>query len=258
MTRRNPPSETKVAVVKALLQGGGMLALVLGAMFLLPALYSHRISPARIKARFPHYEASAAHALMPSLYAVLALAAFTAVAVLAVRYGRVWAGTWWRYRRRWASVLTTQGLTSIERKRVLIPQLQAVASESGVDVLTVALLPGQSPADWNHRAPFLAAAFGADTGRARAGRLDPARDVELVLTRSTGGGQGRRKALSPASTGPALMVLPRSPERELVALRAWSLQLSWASVRTGGQSWFAGRVRWNSMAHTGYYAIGGM
>jgi hypothetical protein len=54
MSRRNPPSETTVAVVGALLQSGGVLALLLGGLFVMKGLVSGVIRPAEIFARLPH------------------------------------------------------------------------------------------------------------------------------------------------------------------------------------------------------------
>jgi hypothetical protein len=258
--RRELPSETKVEVVKAVLQGGGFLVLFFGAVGLLKGLYSGAIRPAEIIARRDYYRDVVVHALEASLLAVIGVAVFVGLVVLLLRHGRAWMGSWitvwWRYRRRWASVVKAHGLTGTERKRVVVPRLHTVAAGLDCDVLTVAMLPGQSPDEWDQASAELAAAFGLHSGRLKATGANGAIDLEFARSRPN----GRRTVLVPAGQVPAL-VEGRKPE--LVALvRAWSLQFSWARIRVRGHDEnnyrprLLGRVRWNTM--TSYYVLGGL
>jgi hypothetical protein len=246
-----------VAVVGVLLQGGGVFALLLGGLFVLRGLASGALRPAEIVARLPYYRDVVVQGLLVSLAAVAAVALLVVLGAFTVRYGRDWMASWWRYRRRWASVMAAHELTGVERKRVLIPQLRAIAAEAGTDVLTVVLLPGQSRAEWDARSDELAAAFGAYAGRVRSG-ADPATDIDLVLLRGRRGGKALAGAFGP------VLGLPRSAERQLVAtVRAWSCQFSWTHVRVRGhderyRSWFAGRVRWDVMNARRFIVVRGV
>lgn len=79
---------------------------------------------------------------------------------------RFWA--WWRYRRNWASVCTLHGLTAKLGERTLVPTLQSVRIGRHADVLCLRVVTGQSIADWQKRAPALAATWGADRLTIRA------------------------------------------------------------------------------------------
>ncbi|WP_280427845.1 hypothetical protein [Nocardia brasiliensis] len=258
---RNRPSEAKVEAIGFVLQCSGFATLGLGAVSLMRGLVSGAIRPAEIAARLPHYRDVVLHALAASLVAVAALVLLVGLGVLLIRHGRAWvrsgASVWWRYQRRWNRVVTAHGLTSTEHKRVLIPQLRAVAAGAGLDVLTVAMVPGQSPAEWDQASAKLAAAFGAASGRLRA--TGPNGDIDLEFARPGRGGPKVRVDAVPAPV-PALLAAGKP---ELVAtVRAWSLQFSWAFVRVRGNDektsrpWFWGRMRWQAM--TGYYVAEGV
>jgi DNA segregation ATPase FtsK/SpoIIIE, S-DNA-T family len=73
----------------------------------------------------------------------------------------------WFYRRRWHAAMTLGGLAPMYRKRVLVPVLVGVRASKSVDVVTVRLATGQSPADFADRAGSLAHAFGAELCRVR-------------------------------------------------------------------------------------------
>jgi len=104
---------------------------------------------------------------------VLALIALTGAGLLVMR--RVWpAGytrlvvvpardrrrRWW-YRRRWHAAMTLAGLAPAYQDRDLLPVLRSVRQAGYVDLVTVALVTGQTPAHYADRAEHLAHAFGA-------------------------------------------------------------------------------------------------
>ncbi|WP_062887279.1 FtsK/SpoIIIE domain-containing protein [Mycobacterium avium] len=73
---------------------------------------------------------------------------------------RFWA--WWRYHRNWASVCALHGLTAKLGERTLVPAVESVRIGRHADVLCLRVVTGQSIADWQKRAPALAATWGAD------------------------------------------------------------------------------------------------
>jgi DNA segregation ATPase FtsK/SpoIIIE, S-DNA-T family len=77
--------------------------------------------------------------------------------------------TWraWRYRRRWASVMTISGLAPWYQGRIILPVLGKVCSTRYVDRVQVRLVSGQSAADV---AENLAHGFGALLCRVRTAR----------------------------------------------------------------------------------------
>lgn len=237
------------AWLAALFQGSGMLALVIGGPLFMRGLITGTIRPAEIAARLPHYRDVILDGLTVTLAAVAAVAVLVGVGVLVARHGRVWAGVWvsawWRYRRRWTSVLRTAGLATAGT-----PKLAAITTSQTTDVLTVTLLPGQSPAEWDQATPALAAAFGASAARVRSMTADGRR----ITLEFAYGDDGHHVPL-PALLGDAraLEPLPARPKPELAAsVQAWSLRLSWARVRIAGKdgtgrTWFAGRVQWDTM-----------
>ncbi|MEU0545031.1 hypothetical protein ABZ319_34680 [Nocardia sp. NPDC005978] len=68
---------------------------------------------------------------------------------------------WFRYRRRWASILTACGLTDPSPYRRSVPGLRVLAVGEHLDRVRVRMLPGQSPADYESAAVRMAHAFGA-------------------------------------------------------------------------------------------------
>jgi S-DNA-T family DNA segregation ATPase FtsK/SpoIIIE len=84
------------------------------------------------------------------------------------------ARAWWRrrwvYRRRWAAVMQTTGLTVRVDGTENVPRLGRVRSTSTVDRVTVRLLVGQVVGDYATAAPRLAQAFGARECRVRSMR----------------------------------------------------------------------------------------
>ncbi|MFE6924777.1 hypothetical protein ACFVAV_27390 [Nocardia sp. NPDC057663] len=90
--------------------------------------------------------------------------------------------TWFRYRRRWATVMTACQLTKTDSNdRVIIPRLVDVRIGESMDTVRTKMLPGHSPADWENRAEHLAHAFG--TRHAHAAIIGPAL-VEITLRRA--------------------------------------------------------------------------
>jgi hypothetical protein len=205
------------------------------AGWFMKGLLTNQIHPAEFLARLPHYRDVFVHALVPTLSAVAAAAVLIGAAVVIRRLQRSWAPTAvrdsvrvWRYRRRWRATLADYGLTETEARtrRMLVPALRAVSTGPDADILTVAPLPGQSPADWDARAPRLAAALGAATGRVSGVNARGVLDLEFARTAPRG--------LVVTVTEPA-PGLPGPAKPELVAIaRGWSLRISWARIRTFG------------------------
>ncbi|BDB43627.1 hypothetical protein IWGMT90018_40730 [Mycobacterium kiyosense] len=79
---------------------------------------------------------------------------------------RFWA--WWRYHRNWASVCALHGLTAKLGERTLVPAVESVRIGRHADVLCLRVVTGQSIADWQKRAPALAATWGAQRLTIRA------------------------------------------------------------------------------------------
>jgi S-DNA-T family DNA segregation ATPase FtsK/SpoIIIE len=76
----------------------------------------------------------------------------------------------WRYRRRWASVMTISGLAPWYQGRIILPVLGKVRSTWYVDRVLVRLVSGQSAAEVADRADNLAHGFGAMLCRVRTAR----------------------------------------------------------------------------------------
>jgi S-DNA-T family DNA segregation ATPase FtsK/SpoIIIE len=165
----------------------------------------------------------ARHPLAASILAVLALAwvnlrwiglialvAWTVVVLMAwrwfwpVSFARLVTGSargaWrgWRYRRRWAGVMTIAGAAPWYQGRVILPVLGKVTATRYTDRVMVRLVSGQSAADIAKCAENLAHGFGALLCRVRS-----ARSGRLVLEFV------RRDAL--ASLIPAVSI-PASPD----------------------------------------------
>ncbi|WP_057003420.1 FtsK/SpoIIIE domain-containing protein [Mycobacterium kyorinense] len=75
---------------------------------------------------------------------------------------------WWRYHRNWESVCALHGLSARLGERTLVPAVVSVRIGHHADVLIVKVVTGQSIADWQKRAPALAATWGADRLTIRA------------------------------------------------------------------------------------------
>ncbi|RNM13006.1 hypothetical protein [Nocardioides pocheonensis] len=80
-----------------------------------------------------------------------------------------WRG-WSRYERHWPQICALHGLANTLDQDVLVPQLKRIVIGTGVDVLTVRMLPGQSTTDWQKQAEALAHALGAQVVRVRSPR----------------------------------------------------------------------------------------
>lgn len=78
---------------------------------------------------------------------------------------RAWWRSWFHYRRRWNTMMTLHGLVVTLGDRTLTPRLRTVVVGRNVDKLTVKMVPGQAPTDWQQRGDALAHAFGADVAR---------------------------------------------------------------------------------------------
>ncbi|WP_280462858.1 hypothetical protein [Nocardia carnea] len=269
MSDRQPPSEFS----KAIVEGVGMLALVIVGMLVMSGIRSGDIRPAEIAAEIPVWKETVMSYVPLVLGSAAALLVSVLVAVLASRYGRAMvsdrSAVWWRYKRRWADAMAAVELTGKPAKTggpVRVPALRGASLGDTADVLTVRMLPGQTLSDWHDRAPVLARRFGATSGRIEITTGGTASDVNLVFERTESGPPERKALEAPASaTVPGLILDPAQaagmrPER--VAMRAWSLQIVWARLRVGddndsGRWWFGGRVRWNIIDRNGYYLVGG-
>ncbi len=76
---------------------------------------------------------------------------------------------WWFYRRRWHAVMTIARLAPSYRGRVVVPVLGKVRVTGCTDLVHVALVSGQSPADFAARADGIAHGFRAHLCRVRTG-----------------------------------------------------------------------------------------
>ncbi|MFD6272385.1 hypothetical protein [Nocardia asteroides] len=88
--------------------------------------------------------------------------------------------TWFRYRRRWASVMRACSLTKSGGDTVEVPRLVSAHIGESLDTVRAKMLPGHSPADWENRADHIAHAFG--TRHAAVAIVGPAL-VELTFRR---------------------------------------------------------------------------
>ena len=75
---------------------------------------------------------------------------------------------WSVYRRDWADTRVLHGLTAMLNGSTLVPVLKRARVGEAADVLRVALLPGQTVADWTSQADALAHAFRAMSVSARS------------------------------------------------------------------------------------------
>jgi S-DNA-T family DNA segregation ATPase FtsK/SpoIIIE len=76
----------------------------------------------------------------------------------------------WRYRRRWAAVMTISGLAPWYQGRVIVPVLGKVSSTRYTDRVQVRLVSGQSPAEVARCTENLAHGFSAMLCRVRTAR----------------------------------------------------------------------------------------
>lgn len=211
----------------ALVQGTGILGLFVVGIWFTTGVFKGRIHPAEYVERLPHYRDVFVHALIPTLSAAGVVAVLIAIPILYVRVRRMWAASAVsvrraRYRRQWRAVCAAHDLTAPGRNGV--PGLRAIATAAHADVLTVQPLPSQSAIDWDAQAPRLARAFGASSGRVTG--VDPRGTLALEFARPGSAG------LSPAGGG--ALTAPVDPPRsrpDLVAIRAWSVRVSWARVQ---------------------------
>ncbi|MEV0682702.1 hypothetical protein AB0I35_02445 [Nocardia sp. NPDC050378] len=74
---------------------------------------------------------------------------------------------WFRYRRRWATLLTACDLVNRDGDRVLVPRLVSVHIGDALDTVHARMLPGHTPDSWARRADALAHGFGARQARLR-------------------------------------------------------------------------------------------
>ncbi|MGS2807985.1 hypothetical protein [Nocardia sp. MW-W600-9] len=86
-----------------------------------------------------------------------------------------------RYRRRWASLMTACGLSIVDGDRVLVPRLTEVLIGDNSDIVRARMLPGHCPESWTGRAEHLAHAFGAQNARIKI--AGPAQ-IEILFRRS--------------------------------------------------------------------------
>jgi len=77
---------------------------------------------------------------------------------------------WWFYRRRWHAVMTIARLAPSYRGRIVVPVLGTVRVTGCTDLVHVALVSGQSPADFAARADGIAHGFRAHLCRVRSAK----------------------------------------------------------------------------------------
>ncbi|PXX07250.1 FtsK/SpoIIIE domain-containing protein [Mycolicibacterium moriokaense] len=68
---------------------------------------------------------------------------------------------WWVYRHRWTAICALHSLTAKLDDRTLVPALRSVTLGATSDVAEVAILTGQSVADWQNKSAALAEALRA-------------------------------------------------------------------------------------------------
>jgi S-DNA-T family DNA segregation ATPase FtsK/SpoIIIE len=174
-------------------RGPGDLPVWRAAVYQTPAIITIAIQLYRLTARLVrliarHPRAAGVLALAALVWADLGwpvLAALTAMAVVVLAaWWWFWLssfarwitaparGSWrgWRYRRRWAGVLTIAGAAPSYRGKVVLPVLGKVAATRYTDRVMVRLVSGQSAADLAACADNLAEGFGALTCRVRSAR----------------------------------------------------------------------------------------
>jgi hypothetical protein len=89
--------------------------------------------------------------------------------------------TWFRYRRRWAKLMTACHLSIDRNDRTFIPRLLSADIGPATDRVRVRMLDGHCPADFENRVSHLAHAFGALDCRAT---ITGPGTVELAFRRS--------------------------------------------------------------------------
>lgn len=114
---------------------------------------------------------------------------------------------WWLYRRQWVRVLHELGLTETQGDQVHVPRLMSVVRQSGSDVLTVRMLPGQAAFQWHERSAALADEFDASSAMVSFG-LHRHRDVVITINRTH----------TPRNSGPTLALEQRKPDPLLASL----------------------------------------
>lgn len=253
---REPRNPWLVAAV----QGAGWLGLFGAGAYVMPQMLSGEIKPADIIAEVPHWRDMLLDAVPAVLGSVAVAVVVVLAAVLLVRHGaallNVAHNTKRRYTRHWARVMADQGLTTQKQGRTEVPLLRAVAAGTDTDVLTVTLLPGQSPVEWHRRADQLAIAFGRNTGEIRT--KGTGAEIDLVL--SSHGGGLPRKALT-ESKPPTIVIPPLQrdhPKKELVAtVTGMTIQIGWARVqlhtRTG--QFVSARNHWGIRGRWGRWTV---
>lgn len=104
-----------------------------------------------------------------SLVAVLAVWRLAYPGSFATHVGwrlAAWVRCWWVYRRDWQPVMAMHGLVPVRDGLEVVPRVRVRCGRDG-DELTVGMVPGQVPADWEGAAEGLAHAWGARSCRVR-------------------------------------------------------------------------------------------
>ncbi|MEH1012542.1 FtsK/SpoIIIE domain-containing protein [Micromonospora sp. CPCC 206060] len=156
------------------------------------------------------------------------------------------------YRRVWREAMTLCGLSATFDHRVVLPELLRVRSDQALDVLTVRMVRGQTPADFQKATANLAYAFGRRHARVYSEHPDepPTRTgdwawllrlvdrvrfrdrptvVYLVLVRTDA-----LRTLVPPFDIPAVPDFTALPLARREDLRTWSLHLLATHVLVGG------------------------
>ncbi|APE33471.1 hypothetical protein BOX37_05230 [Nocardia mangyaensis] len=75
--------------------------------------------------------------------------------------------TWFRYRRRWTTILTACDLATRDNDRVYVPRLVSVDIGETLDMIHARMLPGHCPESWFNRRDHLAHGFGAQQAQVK-------------------------------------------------------------------------------------------
>jgi len=137
-------------------------------------------------------------------------------------------GAWrsWRYRRRWAGVMTIAGAAPWYQGRVILPVLGKVTATRYTDRVQVRLVSGQSAADFAKCAENLAQGFGALLCRVRSARSGR---VVLEFVR-----RDALAALIPATPVPAAPDLKALPVGRREDGLPWLIKLHGTHVLVAG------------------------
>ncbi|RDI43863.1 hypothetical protein [Nocardia mexicana] len=154
---------------------------------------------------------------------------------------------WYRYNRRWRSVMALQGLTAQLDERVLTPPVVSIRVGRIVDVVDVAMLDGQEVETWERHAEKLRHSFRAIGLRVRHSESGRVR-LEVIHT----------DILRKPIPLPRVVVDARTVDLEAVTVgttqlaQPWQLELLGTHFLCGGATGAGkGSVAWSAIAAVG-------